>query len=172
MWAHPGKKLLFMGSEFGQWGEWNHDASLDWHLLNEPIHAGLQQSVADLNRVYKAEPALHQVDFEPAGFNWIDCQDHEASVISFIRRARNPGDFVAAIFNWTPVVRYDYRIGVPAAGFYRELINTDAWFYGGGNVGNQGGVHTEPVAAHGHKQSLRLTLPPLAGLILKRSADE
>jgi 1,4-alpha-glucan branching enzyme len=169
MFAHPGKKLLFMGLEFGQWREWSHDVSLDWHLVDEPMHAGLQQCVADLNRMYRREPALYEVDFEAAGFSWIDCNDWDSSVISFVRRARDPQDFVIAVLNWTPVPRYDYRIGVPEPGYYEELLNTDAGYYGGGNVGNEGGVLAEDVPAHGHAQSLKLTLPPLAGLLLKRA---
>ena len=168
MFVHPGKKLLFMGSEFGVWREWESAGSLEWDLLQFPMHAGIQRFVTDLHRLYRSEQSLHQVDFEPAGFEWIDCNDHTSSVISLIRRARDPRDFVAAAFNWTPVPRHDYRIGVPEAGFYRELLNTDAALYGGGNVGNQGGLQTDPVPSHGHAQSLRLTLPPLAGLVFKR----
>ena len=168
MYAHPGKKLLFMGSEFGQWNEWDHDESLDWHLLERPIHAGLQRFVEDLNRFYQSTPALYEVDFEAAGFDWIDCHDHESSIISLIRRAKNHDDWLVAVFNWTPIVRRDYRVGVPAAGYYKELFNTDAWYYGGGNVGNEGGIQTEPIPAHGHAQSLNLTLPPLGGVFLKR----
>jgi 1,4-alpha-glucan branching enzyme len=168
MYAHPGKKLLFMGSEFGQWNEWDHDESLDWHLLERPIHAGLQRFVEDLNRFYQSTPALYEVDFEASGFDWIDCHDHESSIISLIRRAKNHDDWLVAVFNWTPIVRRDYRVGVPAAGYYKELFNTDAWYYGGGNVGNEGGIQTEPIPAHGHAQSLNLTLPPLGGVFLKR----
>jgi 1,4-alpha-glucan branching enzyme len=167
MYAHPGKKLLFMGGEFGQWREWQHDASLDWHLTQEPLHAGLRQALLDLNHLYRSEAALHAVDFEPAGFSWIDCTDADSSVIAFIRRARDAQDFVVAVFNWTPLVRENYRIGVPEPGFYRELLNTDASFYGGSNVGNAGGVVTEPVSAHGHPQSVALRLPPLGGLLFK-----
>jgi len=166
MFTHPGKKLMFMGAEMGQWREWNHDTSVEWHLQSDPIHGGLSQLVGDLNRVYREERSLHEVDFEPAGFSWIDCNDLESSVISLIRRARDPHDWVAVVLNWTPIVRRDYRIGVPEPGYYRELINTDASLYGGGNVGNQGGVATEDVPAHGHAQSIRLTLPPLGGLLL------
>ncbi|HVT48043.1 MAG TPA: 1,4-alpha-glucan branching protein GlgB [Vicinamibacterales bacterium] len=168
MSAHPGKLLLFMGDEIGEWREWDHDGSLDWGALADPMHAGLQRCVADLNRLYQAEPALYEVDFEPGGFEWIDCNDHESSVVSFLRRARDPEDFIVAVLNWTPVVRTAYRVGVPEPGFYRELVNSDAAIYGGGNVGNAGGVETEPVAAHGHAQSIVLTLPPLAGLLLRR----
>jgi 1,4-alpha-glucan branching enzyme len=172
MFVHPGKKLLFMGSEFGVWREWDSAGSLDWDLLQFPMHAGIQRFVTDLHGLYRRERALHEIDFEPAGFEWIDCNDHTSSIISLIRRARDPRDFVVASFNWTPVPRHDYRIGVPEAGFYRELLNTDAALYGGANVGNQGGLHTEPIAAHGHAQSLRLTLPPLAGLVFKREHEQ
>src|SRR6185295_10365963 len=158
MYAHPGKKLLFMGCEFGQWREWSHTASLDWHLLELPLHAGLRRFVEDLNRLYASEPALHEVDFEPAGFEWIDCNDHESSVISLIRRAHDPQDWLVVVVNFTPVVREGYRLGVPEAGYYREILNSDASVYGGSNVGNQGGLSTEPVGAHGHAQSLVLTL--------------
>jgi 1,4-alpha-glucan branching enzyme len=166
MYAHPGKKLMFMGSEFGQGREWNYDQSLDWHLLDTPLHGGIRQFVADLNRVYAAEPALHDQDFEGSGFEWIDCNDNENSVVSLIRRATS-GDIVVAILNFTPVPRDGYRIGVPVAGAYDELINSDAEVYGGGNLGNAGVVFTESVASHGHEQSLRLNLPPLGCLLLK-----
>ncbi len=168
MYGHPGKKLLFMGSEFGQWREWNHDLSLDWHLLDDPGHAALRHYVQDLNWFYHAEPALYQVDFDPSGFRWIDCNDNENSVVSIVRYARDRQDFVVMLFNFTPVPRLEYRIGVPDAGWYAEVLNSDAAVYGGGNVGNGGGVATEPVAAHGFDQSLRLTVPPLGCLLLKK----
>jgi 1,4-alpha-glucan branching enzyme len=168
MYAHPGKKLLFMGSEFGQWREWNHDESLDWHLADEPLHAGIQRCVADLNRLHRSEPALHEIDFDHTGFDWIDCNDLESSVISFLRRGQDPDEWVVAVFNWTPLVRAGYRVGVPEAGFYRELINTDAEAYGGGNIGNAGGLEADDVPAHGHLHSLNLTIPPLGALIVKR----
>ncbi len=167
MYAHPGKKLLFMGAEFGQWQEWSQARSLDWHLLDRPLHAGLQRFVEDLNHRYTAEPALYQLDFSAGGFQWIDCNDHEASVISLIRRGKDPDDWVVVVFNWTPIVRHGYRIGVPEPGYYEELLNSDAAAYGGSNVGNEGGRHAEDVPAHGHPQSLVLTLPPLAGVMLK-----
>jgi 1,4-alpha-glucan branching enzyme len=166
MYGHPGKKLLFMGNEFGQWREWNHDESLDWHLLDDPAHLGLMRYVQALNSLYNAEPALHQVDFDPAGFKWIDCADAEHSIVAFIRSSRE-GEIVVGILNFTPVPRADYRIGVPRAGYYAELINSDSTAYGGGDVGNAGGATTEPVAAHGFAQSIRLTVPPLACLFLK-----
>jgi 1,4-alpha-glucan branching enzyme len=170
MYAHPGKKLMFMGCEFGQGREWNYDTSLDWHLLAQPLHGGLRQYVADLNRIYTAEPALHELDFDGAGFEWIDCNDNENSVVSFIRRSRD-GAFVLALLNFTPVPRDGYRIGVPVAGAYDELLNSDADAYAGGNLGNAGVVFTEAVPSHGHAQSLRLNLPPLACLLLKPAAS-
>jgi 1,4-alpha-glucan branching enzyme len=169
MYAHPGKKLMFMGAEFGQGREWNYDQSLDWHLLELPSHRGLRQFVTDLNHLYRRERALHEVDFDGHGFRWIDCTDSDNSVVSFIRRSQDGGEAVVAILNFTPVPREGYRIGVPAAGSYIELINSDAAVYGGGNVGNGGAVFTEPIASHGHADSLRLTLPPLGCLLLKRS---
>jgi len=168
MYGHPGKKLLFMGGEFGQTREWNHDASLDWDLLEMgPYHRGLRQLVRDLNGLYRSQPALHQVDFEPEGFRWIDCNDWEGSVISFLRLARNPGDFLVFVYNFTPVVRRGYRIGVPRGGFYREALNTDRGEYGGTNVGNGEGVLAEAVPHHGLPCSLLLTLPPLGALVLQ-----
>ena len=170
MYGHPGKKLLFMGGEFGQTREWNHDESLDWHLLGMgPYHGGLRRLVRDLNRLYRSEPSLHQVDFEPDGFQWLDPSDSEQSVVSFVRRAKDPGDFVLFVSNFTPVPRHGYRVGVPRGGLYRELLNTDAEHYGGSNVGNAGGRATEPVPWKGQPQSLVLTLPPLATLVLKAS---
>jgi 1,4-alpha-glucan branching enzyme len=168
MYAHPGKKLLFMGGEFGQEREWNHDASLDWHLLDEgPYHSGLQRYVQTLNWHYRGEPALHDIDFEPDGFQWIDCNDNENSVVSFLRKARDPRDHVVVLLNFTPVPREGYRIGVPEAGFYQELMNSDSSYFGGCDVGNGGGVQTEPIPSHGWEQSLRLMLPPLGCLYLK-----
>jgi 1,4-alpha-glucan branching enzyme len=167
MYAHPGKKLMFMGSEFGQGREWNYDHSLDWHLLDAPLHAGLRRFVRDLNHLYAAEASLHQVDFDGAGFAWIDCNDSENSVVSLVRRAKDGNDHLVALFNMTPVVREGYVVGVPAAGSYREVMNSDGDLYGGSNVGNGGVVHTDPLASHGLPQSLRLTLPPLGALLLK-----
>ncbi len=168
MYGHPGKKLLFMGNEFGQWREWYHDGSLDWHLLDEPAHAALRRYVQALNWHYCAEPALHQLDFDPSGFRWIDCHDNENSVVSLVRYARDPRDFVVMLFNFTPVPRHDYRIGVPAPGHYAERLNSDSALFGGSNVGNGGGVSTEPIATHGFGQSLNLIVPPLGCLLLKK----
>ena len=168
MYGHPGKKLLFMGAEFGQWREWNHDRSLDWHLLDDPSHAALRRFVQDLNWHYHAEPALYDCDFDPSGFRWIDCNDNENSVVSMLRFARDRRDFLVMIFNFTPVPRAQYRIGVPDPGWYAELVNSDASVYGGSNVGNGGGIASEPVPAHGFDQSIRVTIPPLACLYLKK----
>ena len=169
MFGHPGKKLLFMGGEFGQPAEWNHDVGLDWHLLGEgPFHAGLSQFVTDLNALYRSRPSLHQVDFSPDGFAWIDCTDRTHSVLAFVRYGADRDDFTVTVANFTPVVREGYRIGVPAAGRYTELLNSDSAFYGGSNVGNLGEVPTEPIASHGHDQSIALTLPPLACVFLAR----
>ncbi|MDI6801890.1 MAG: 1,4-alpha-glucan branching protein GlgB [Thermodesulfovibrionales bacterium] len=167
MYGHPGKKLLFMGSEFGQWNEWNFDASLDWHLLDGEPHKRLQVFIKDLNHLYKNEPAMYEVDFESHGFEWIDLHDSESSVISFIRRAKYPDDFLVFVFNLTPVPRFGYRIGVPVKGFYREMLNSDSSLYWGSNLGNSGGVRADNMPAHGRAYSLNLTLPPLSALILK-----
>jgi len=168
MYGHPGKKLLFMGGELGQMREWNHDRSLEWHLLDDPHHAALRAFVQALNWHYRAEPSLHQADSEPGGFRWIECNDADNSVISFVRYARDRHDFTVMVCNFTPVPRAEYRIGVPEAGYYVELLNSDASLYGGGDVGNGGGVQSEPIAAHGFEQSLRLVAPPLGCLLLKR----
>jgi 1,4-alpha-glucan branching enzyme len=172
MYGHPGKKLLFMGGEFAQSREWHHDRSLDWHLLEAgPYHhRGMQRLVRDLNHLYRREPALHEVDFSPAGFEWMDCNNWEQSIVAFVRRARNPEDCVLVVCNFTPVPRAGYRIGVPAWGFYRELLNTDAACYGGSNVGNAGGVEAQAIPWHGQPHSVVLSLPPLGVLVLKRGA--
>jgi 1,4-alpha-glucan branching enzyme len=168
MTAHPGKKLLFMGSEFGQRSEWNHSTSLQWDLLQYPEHRGVQRMMADLNALYRREPALYEVDFQWQGFQWIDCNDADASVLSFMRRARDQRDAIVVVANFTPVAREKYRVGVPEPGWYRELFNSDAEFYGGSNYGNAGGVMAEPVPWMGMNYSLPLRLPPLATLYFKR----
>jgi 1,4-alpha-glucan branching enzyme len=170
MWCHPGKKLLFMGSEFGQWQEWNFDESLQWHLLEWDGHRGLRKAVTDLNRLVCREAALHQVDFEAGGFEWIDCQDWQNSLLAFVRRAADPDDFLVVCCNFTPVPRTGYRLGVPRAGTYDEIFNGDAAVYGGSNVGNAGVLHTEPRPHHGHDHSLALVVPPLATIVLKPRA--
>ena len=171
MWAHPGKKLLFMGGEFGQRREWQHEESLEWHVLQYPLHACVQRWVSDLNRCQRAQPALHAQDFVPEGFAWVDFHDWEASVLSFLRRGPEgqdaEQDVVLIVCNFTPVPRAHYRIGVPQAGYWQELLNSDATAYGGSGMGNGGGAHTEAVPAHGYAQSLSLLLPPLSVLYLK-----
>ena len=169
MWAQPGKKLLFMGGEFGQWREWSHDRSLDWHLLREsPLHGQLQLLVGELNRQYRDEPALHQLDTDPAGFEWIAADDNENSVYAFLRKAREPGlPPILAVFNNTPLPRFNYRLGVPREGVWAEVLNSDAGAFGGSNHGNIGGVEATPVPSHGRPFSLNLTLPPLGALFLK-----
>jgi 1,4-alpha-glucan branching enzyme len=171
MYAHPGKKLLFMGGEFGQRSEWDHRASLEWPLLEYPEHQGLQRLTADLNSVYRREPALHQVDFDWQGFQWIDCNDAEAGVLSFIRRARSPEESMVIVASFTPVVREDYRVGVPDPGYYRELLNTDAGTYGGTNIGNAGGVRAEALPWMGQPYSVSLRLPPLGVIYFKRQRE-
>ena len=166
MWSHPGKKLLFMGGEFGQRAEWSHEGALDWGALKHPLHSGLRRWVEDLNRLYRSKPALHEIDFEPAGFEWISADDANNSVLLFLRHARSgPPLLVAA--NFTPVPREDYLVGVPLAGRWRELLNSDATLYGGSGVGNHSEIHSVPVAAHGRFQALNLRLPPLGVLILE-----
>jgi 1,4-alpha-glucan branching enzyme len=168
MFTHPGKKLLFMGCEFAQEREWNHDAGLDWHLLSDRDHSGAQALVRDLNAIYRALPALHEHDCEPQGFEWIDASDHERSVIAYLRRGREPDSIAVVVCNFTPAPRPNYRIGVPLPGFYAERLNTDSAFYGGSNVGNGGGVMADPQGWHGRPHSIDLTLPPLGTLILER----
>ncbi len=171
MWTTPGKKLLFQGGEFGQWREWNHDRGLDWHLVEggPNMHSGLQQLVADLNRLFREEPAMHQLDTESAGFEWIDANDNEACAISFLRRDRD-GRAVLVVGNFTPVVRQGYLVGVPTPGYWREILNTDAGIYGGSDVGNLGGVDTLPFGTHGRDHAVSLTLPPLSVVILRPDA--
>jgi 1,4-alpha-glucan branching enzyme len=166
MYGQPGKKLLFMGGEFGQWHEWNHDAGLDWHLLDLPHHDGLRRLVQHLNYIYKNEPALWQQDDSYDGFEWIDFHDADNSVVSFVRKSRE-GEMIVFIVNATPVVRHNYRLGVPRPGFYREVINTDAETYGGSNVGNLGGVKSEAMPWMAREQSILIQLPPLATLAFK-----
>jgi len=167
MWTHPGKKLLFMGGEFGQWNEWNHDQSLDWHLLELAPHQGLFRWIQDLNRIYRSEPALHQRDFTNDGFEWVDLHDWESSIVSYLRFAADRNDCVLVVCNFTPVPRANYRVGVPHGGYWREILNSDAALYGGSGQGNFGGVESSPTGAHGRYHSLTLQLPPLSVLVLK-----
>ena len=162
MYAQPGKKMLFMGGEFGQWREWVHDGSLDWDLLNYPLHAGLQRWMQDLNRLYRGEPALHEMDCHPAGFEWIDCDDADSSAVTLIRKGKSSSTIILVACNFTPVPRYSYRLGSPRSGYWQEILNSDAGDYGGSNMGNLGGVETVPVPLHGRPHSLTITLPPLS----------
>jgi len=166
MYAHPGKKLLFMGGEFAQWEEWRHDQSLSWNLLRWDTHQGVQRFVRDLNRLYREVPALHEIDFRPEGFEWIDFHDVDNSVVSFLRRGKDPDNAAVCVFNFTPAPREKYRVGVPWPGRYREALNSDAAAYGGSNAGNGGSVAAESVPWMGHHHSVSLTLPPLGALFL------
>jgi 1,4-alpha-glucan branching enzyme len=166
MWAHPGKKLLFMGCEFGQWREWNHDHQLDWYLQEYSEHKGVQKLVADLNQLYRSEPALHEQDCQPQGFQWLIGDDAVNSVYAWLRWSKD-GEPLLVVANFTPVPREGYRIGVPFAERWDELLNSDAQLYAGSNIGNGGGVNTEAVTSHGQPLSLKLDLPPLGVLILR-----
>ena len=169
MFAQPGKKLLFMGGEFGQYREWSHDNSLDWHLLEGSLHRGLQAWMEQLNRAYRGEEALHWFDNDPQGFEWVDCNDAPASVISLLRKGKTADDSVLITCNFTPVPRVGYKVGVPSAGYWKEILNSDAREYGGGGIGNMGGAEALPESVHGRPHSLRLTLPPLGALFLKKN---
>ena len=166
-WGMTGKKLLFMGGEFGQRSEWRHDTSLDWHVLEYPFHQGVMRAVADLNRLYRDEAALHELDNEPGGFEWVDCADADNSIISFLRRDKAGTEQILCVFNFTPVPRDRYRFGVPFPGYWQEILNTDAACYAGSNVGNNGGVHAEFVPFHGRPYSVELRLPPLGAVFLR-----
>jgi 1,4-alpha-glucan branching enzyme len=168
MFAQPGKKLLFMGCEFGQVREWAHDTSLEWHVLQNKNHSGLQNWVGELNRLYRSEPGLHMLDTDATGFEWVDCNDNLTSTISLLRKSDSPKDSILVVCNFTPIPRVDYRVGVPEAGYWRELLNSDALEYDGTGIGNFGGVTAENIPAHGRPYSLKLTLPPLGALFLKQ----
>jgi len=170
-WATPGKKLIFMGGEIGQWSEWAHDRSIEWHLLDDPAHEGIQRWVTDLNRLYASEPALHELDFDPAGFSWVDANDWEQSVVS-VMRSSSDGRHVLGVFNFTPVPRPAHRLGVPDGGYWRELLNSDSKVYGGSGWGNQGGVEAEEVPWHGSPHSVAVTLPPLGAVFLTSASPE
>jgi 1,4-alpha-glucan branching enzyme len=171
MYGMPGKKLLFMGGEFAQWSEWQHDASLQWNLLEHPAHSSMQRWVTTLNKFHTGEPALHEIDCEGTGFEWIDANDSEKSVLSFIRKGKSTDDLIAVVCNFTPVPRHNYRLGVPRGGFWRELINSDAVEHGGSGQGNFGGVEATPIAAHGRPASLNVTLPPLGAVFFKSDSS-
>ncbi len=166
-WTHPGKNLLFMGGEFGQWREWNYDESLDWHLLQWDSHKGVQKLVTDLNALVRREPALHEIDFGYEGFEWIDCHNWEVSTLVYLRKARNPDDFLVVCCNFTPVPREKYRIGVPRGGWYYEIMNTDSTFYGGSNLGNYPGIQASDEGSHHRPHTIEVTIPPLAVVVLK-----
>jgi 1,4-alpha-glucan branching enzyme len=170
MFGHPGKKLLFMGDEFGQWSEWNHDASLEWNVLKDFLHGGVARWLRDLNTLYRARPSLYELDFEAGGFQWIDAKDWERSIISFVRRGRQPHDRIVFACNFTPVPRHNYRIGVPSGGKWRELLNSDAPMYGGSGQGNFGGAEAAPLPIHGQPYSLNITIPPL-GIVVFEAED-
>ena len=172
MYAQPGKKLIFMGGEFGQWQEWNHDRSLDWNLLDYPLHSGLQHWVKDLNRLYQNETALHELDFDPRGFEWIDCNDSQQGTISLIRKGHSTDEMLIIACNFTPVPRSNYRVGAPKGGFWREILNSDAQEYGGSGLGNMSGIEADPVSFHGRPYSLNLMLPPLAIAYFKSDGKE
>ncbi|MGH9794743.1 MAG: 1,4-alpha-glucan branching protein GlgB [Candidatus Acidiferrales bacterium] len=167
MFFHAGKKLIFMGGEFGQWQEWNHDASIEWSALTHPPHAGMQQWVADLNRFYRAEPAMHELDCDPVGFEWVDCNDSDNSILTLLRKGTKPNDVVLVACNYTPVARTNYRVGVDRGGFWTEALNSDAVHYGGSGWGNMGGLEALPFTCHGRSHCLMLTLPPLSAVFFK-----
>jgi 1,4-alpha-glucan branching enzyme len=167
MYGQPGKKLIFMGGEFGQWREWVHDSSLDWNLLHYPLHSELQRWLADLNRLYRVERALYELDANMSGFEWVDCNDTEQSTISFLRHAHATDEVILIVLNFTPEPRYNYRVGVPRPGFWRELLNSDAKDYGGSGHGNMGGAQSSPIPFHGRPHSINITLPPLGAVYLK-----
>ncbi len=169
MYAQPAKKLMFMGCEFGQWREWGHDESLEWHLLEHESHRKLQQWVADINHAYRQEKALHELDCDPAGFEWIDGSDSQQSMLAFIRKSRGAAEIVVVVINFTPVPRNNYRVGVPLPGHWREILNSDATNYGGAGNGNLGGITAEAIPSHGRPYSLSLTVPPLGALFLKNT---
>ena len=166
-YLQPGKKLLFMGCELGQWHEWQHEGELDWALVGQHLHDGLRQLVGDLNALYRREPCLYERDFDPDGFQWLQCDDWQNSVFAFVRHGKQPGDMIVCVLNFTPVPRPDYRVGVPAAGYYGEILNSDAGIYGGANLGNLGGTHSDPLPMHGCQQSISIQLPPLAMVLFK-----
>jgi 1,4-alpha-glucan branching enzyme len=171
MWAHPGKKLLFMGGELAQQAEWSHERSLDWHLLEQPDHAGVQSLVRDLNRLYRSEPALYELDSDPAGFWWLEPNDADSNVLAFARQSRDGERVVVFVANLSPVVRSSYRLGLPRSTPWREAVNTDSAYYGGGDVGNLGAVTPEPIPWHNQPFSAEVTLPPLAALWLVPDAE-
>jgi 1,4-alpha-glucan branching enzyme len=172
MFGHPGKTLMFMGDEFGQWREWNHDISLDWHLTNEPMHAGLRRWVRDLNTTYRGEPAMYECDDSPQGFEWIDCNDPDRNIVSFVRRAKDPDNALLFVCNFSPVPRHNYRVGAPSSGVWVEVLNSDATLYGGSGIGNMGSAEATPFPMHGRPWSLTISVPPLAVVAFKAPLPE
>lgn len=172
MYAHPGKKLLFMGSELAQWNEWNHDGEIDWILLDFPSHRGVQLWLKDLNSLLRSEPALYELDGSYEGFRWIDCNDSDQSTLSFVRTSKDKKDIILCVFNFTPVPRYRFIVGVPKAGFWREILNSDSSYYGGSNMGNGGGLMARNIPWHGLPYSLEMVLPPLCALFFKWTGSE
>ncbi|HPI97434.1 MAG TPA: alpha amylase C-terminal domain-containing protein, partial [Synergistales bacterium] len=166
--THPGKKLLFMGAELGQWREWDHERALDWHLLENEDNQGLQKWLKDLNSLYRSLPALSQEDFESSGFRWVDCGDSEQSVISFLRQGSDKKSFLLAVCNFTPISRHKYMIGVPEGGFWKEVLNSDSENYGGSGQGNLGGLEAAENPCHGMAYSLEMTIPPLGIVVFYR----
>jgi len=169
-YVQPGKKLLFMGDELGQWQEWSHEHSLDWHLLDHAPHVGLLHWVTDLNCLYRKEPALHELDADPSGFEWVKADDAGQSTLSFLRRSKH-GDVVLVVCNFTPVPRHNLVLGAPEAGFWREILNSDATVYGGSGLGNLGGVEAQPVSWHGRPYTVNITAPPLAVVLFRRETS-
>lgn len=167
MFTHPGSKLLFMGGEFAQWDEWNHEQSLHWHLLQQGYHPGIRQLLVELNKLYRSEPALYECQFEPDGFEWIDYSDHQNSVIVYQRKALNPEELLLVVCNFTPNVQHDYRIGAPRSCGWEEIFNSDSTHFGGSGVLNNTIIHTQPIPYHGKADSLLIVLPPLAAIVLK-----
>jgi 1,4-alpha-glucan branching enzyme len=167
MWSHPGKKLVFMGGEFGQRREWQHEGALEWWVLQYPEHGGLMRWVADLNHLYANEPALYELDFDPQGFEWLDNCDSQFSTLAFLRKSRDGKSTVLVVCNFTPIARENHLLGVPLPGQWREVLNSDATCYNGSGIGNQGGVATYPIPSHGHYHAIRIVLPPLAVVYFK-----
>jgi 1,4-alpha-glucan branching enzyme len=172
MYTQAGKKLIFMGGELGQWSEWNHDSELDWKLLDYPYHVGIHRWMEDLNRTYRDEPALHELDFEQQGFEWIDCNDYENSILTYLRKGSSDDELTVVACNFTPQPQYNYRVGVDRPGWWKEILNSDATIYGGSGQGNIGGAEAMPVKSHGRRFSLNLTLPPLSTIILKWTGEQ
>jgi 1,4-alpha-glucan branching enzyme len=173
MYANPGKKLLFMGCDIGQIREWNHDAGLDWELLEHPLHAGLNRWLEDLNKAYRDIPAMHELDMSHEGFEWIDCCDTENSVVTLARRSQSrPDEIIVVALNFTPNPRHNYHIGMPRGGHWAEVLNSDATIYGGSGQGNMGGVDSVPIPMHGRRWSATITIPPLGAVFLMSKAEE